>query len=96
MTTGYDREHAVPVIRWRWVAIGILAAVLATVAAVAWADQAIDATVCRAANPTRCVCVSLIVEGADAGGQAQLAAWIAHNPGWVIAALGVCTQRVET
>lgn len=93
MTTGYDREYAVPRYRPRWWAIGLTAlAVTAAVAAAVAQEQAIDATVCRADHPTQCMCLTLLVEGVDAAGQAQLAAWIGQNPGWTIASIGKCMK----
>lgn len=72
-----------------------LALILALLAGPAVAEEhVLDATLCRADHPAQCVCMSLIVEGADAGGQAQLAGWIAANPGWVVKAIGQCTEKV--
>lgn len=93
--TGYDRERAVPLIRPRWWAIGLVAlAVIAAVAAARAQDHPLDATICREDRPTQCTCLTLITEGQDAGGIAQLAAWIGENPGWTIAAIGQCVQKV--
>lgn len=95
--TGYDRERAVPVLRPRWWAIGLVAlAVTAAVAAARAQEQPLDATVCRADHPTQCVCLTLITEGQSAGGQAQLAQWVGQNPGWIVKAFGQCTERVTT
>lgn len=57
-------------------------------------EQALDATVCRADHPTQCMCLTILTEGQDAGGQAQLAQWVGQNPGWVVKAFGRCTERV--
>ena len=71
-----------------------LALILALLAAPAVAEEALDATVCRAERPSHCICLGLVTEGQDAGGIAQLAAWIGDNPGWVIKAIGRCTEKV--
>ena len=70
--------------------------VLALLAAPAVAEETVlDATLCRTDHPAQCVCMSLITEGSNAGGVAQLAAWIGQNPGWTIAAIGKCALKVQ-
>lgn len=65
-----------------WLALALLAA-----------EPALDATVCRAKQPSHCICLGLVTEGRDAGGIAQLAAWIGDNPGWVIKTIGRCNVK---
>lgn len=67
---------------------------LAFILAMLAAEQALDATVCRQDRPAQCMCVSLIVDAPDAGGIAQLAAWIGDNPGWVVKTIGKCVEKV--
>ena len=84
MTTGYDREHAVPVIRWRWVAIGIIAGMLATVAAVAWAEEVYTLAFSACQDADHCKRYELLVESCLGYGMPFLAAWEGAHPGWSV------------
>ena len=84
--TGYDRERAEPVIRWKWVLIGIIAAILLVMVTRARAQEATVYTLAFSAcqDAAHCERHEVGVDSCLAAGLPFLARWEAEHPGWSV------------